>query len=140
MGKKAIQYVSIGALLIALVVGWLTKNPLFIKVYPVVISTLTGTVFLISLYFPPSMVERFARLKEKNLPEAAIPYLKTVTKVWVVFLYGNAVVALGTVLYGNWKIWVVYNGCISYMLMGGLIVGEYLIRKKVKQKHEQDVS
>ncbi len=34
------------------------------------------------------------------------------------------------------KIWVLYNGLISYVLMGGLLLGEFILRKRQQRLHQ----
>jgi uncharacterized membrane protein len=52
--------------------------------------------------------------------------------VWVLFFLINGVIALWTVVEGSWMIWTLYNGCFVYVLMGALLVIEYLVRRKVR--------
>ena len=82
------------------------------------------------------MIERFARLAEPDLPPEGVIWTKKVTIVWCGFFVVNAVIALGTVLFTSTKIWVLYNGFISYLLMGVLLLGEYFLRKRQQRLHQ----
>jgi uncharacterized membrane protein len=99
--------------------------------YPVVISLSVAAVFGLSLYFPPSVVERIARLSEPDLPPDGVIYTRRVTVVWFIFLLLNAAISLATALVGTIAQWALWNGLISYLLMGALFAGEIAIRYKV---------
>ena len=93
-------------------------------------------IFASTLIRPPSMIERFARLAEPNLPEEGVEWTRQVTKVWCGFFCINTVIALITVFFAPMKIWVLYNGLISYVLMGGLLLGEFVLRKRQQRLHQ----
>ncbi len=101
---------------------------LFIKIYPVAISLILLIAFSYTLLFPPSMVEKFARLHNKNLPEKAIQYTRKVTIIWCIFFIINGLISLYTAFVSSIEIWTLYNGLISYILMGTLFLGEYIVR------------
>lgn len=104
------------------------NDPLYLKLNPVIISMSVFCAFSYTLVKPPSMIETFARLQDKNLPEKAIPYCRKVTIIWCIFLLTNSAAALYTALYTDMKTWTLYNGFISYILMGCLFTGEFLYR------------
>ena len=102
--------------------------------YPVVMSLAIASMMGLSLIYPPSMIERFARITEPNLDSDGVRYTRTATKVWLAFGLINACISLFTVVLGDRTIWVLYNGCISYILMGLLLGGEYIVRHYYKAK------
>ena len=53
--------------------------------YPVLVSVVLLMVFAWSLYFPPSVIERLARLSEPELPASAVVYTRRVTVAWCFF-------------------------------------------------------
>lgn len=53
--------------------------------YPVLVSAVLLLVFAWSLYFPPSVIERLARLSESELPQRAVVYTRRVTVAWCFF-------------------------------------------------------
>lgn len=127
--EKFWRYAAAAALLLALLSMYLNQaTPL--KLYPVIVSATLLSVFAISLWQPPSVIERLARLQDPNLPVQAIAYTRKVTVVWCFFFLINGGIALFTALYASDKIWALYNGLISYCLMGILFGGEWLIRPK----------
>lgn len=123
-----------GALLLAALAVW--GNALLpLQLYPVLVNLVMLGVFGCSLIAPPSLVERIARLREPDLPAAAIAYTRRVTQVWCVFFVINGLIALATALFASPAIWSLYNGVIAYGLMGALFGGEYLVRLRFKRRH-----
>ena len=53
-------------------------------------------VFAVSLRFPPSAVERIARLSDPDLPPQGVAYTRRVTQVWCGFFVFNGAAALAT--------------------------------------------
>lgn len=102
--------------------------------YPVVTSLSFAFMLGWSLLYPPTFIEYLARLKDKDLDERGVKYTRGVTIVWMVFCLVNASLALATVWLGDKALWLLYNTCISYILTGVLMVGEYLFRIYYKQK------
>ncbi|WP_218048930.1 COG4648 family protein [Curvivirga aplysinae] len=106
-----------------------------IKFYPVLVSVGLGGVFLISLIKPPTVIERLARMQEPNLNEAGVRYTRNVTIIWTGFFVLNALISVYTVFFSSLEIWTLYNGFISYLLIGLLFCGEFIIRRYAKKKH-----
>ena len=110
------------------------NSPVLLQYYPVCLSALLFAVFLTSLFRPPSIVEQIARLKAPNLPEAGVSYTRKVTMIWCGFFAFNGSMALYTILNTNIDLWAIYNGLISYILMGLLFALEYLVRRRLYRK------
>jgi uncharacterized membrane protein len=108
-----------------------------LKLIPVVINLACLIGFAGTLRHPPSMIERFARLKEPQLSDTAIAYTRQVTKVWCGFFILNGSIAFFTALFADLSIWTLYNGLIAYILMGLLFAGEYVVRLRVKSRAPQ---
>jgi acyl-coenzyme A synthetase/AMP-(fatty) acid ligase/uncharacterized membrane protein/3-hydroxymyristoyl/3-hydroxydecanoyl-(acyl carrier protein) dehydratase len=120
--------------------GALTNEFLVLKLYPVLISVLLLGAFGSTLAAPPSMIFRFALVLDRrnkirgSLGEKHIAaYCKKVTVVWCVFFALNGGAAALTALGGSRVLWTVYNGGISYILIGILFGGELLIRRMVNK-------
>lgn len=103
-----------------------------LRFYPVLISVGLLTVFAGSLIFPPPIIERLAKLQHPNLPEQGIRYTRKVTQVWCVFFMLNSLIATATALWSSFAWWSLYNGFISYLLIGLLMTIEYVIRIKTQ--------
>ncbi|PZQ15441.1 MAG: hypothetical protein DI564_08920 [Rhodanobacter denitrificans] len=123
-----------GALLLAAVAA-LGNALLPLKLYPALVNAVLLTVFAVSLIHPPSAIERLARLREPDLPPAAIAYTRTVTWVWCGFFVVNGTLALATALWADAATWALYNGLIAYGLIGVLFAGEWLVRRRVRARH-----
>lgn len=104
---------------------------LWVLFYPVVVNLVMLVVFGGSLWTSMPMVERLARIREPQLSPAGVRYTRKVTKVWCSFFIGNGAVALFTVLYADLRLWTLWNGMLSYILMGTLMAGEWLVRQRV---------
>ena len=129
--------VAAGAAVLALL-SWLQGgSPTAVKLYPVMVSLVLLAVFAYSLWSPPSVAERLARLREPDLPPEAVRYTARVTGVWCVFFVFNAAIALLTCLAASDAVWVLYNGLLSYVLMGALMLGEWCVRQRVRRRHMQ---
>ncbi|WP_159566264.1 hypothetical protein [Budvicia diplopodorum] len=109
--------------------SWLLKQNHWLLYYPVVVSALLLVLFSHSLFNPPPIVERLARLTEPDLSEEGVRYTRKVTQVWCLFFMINGSIALFTCLHGDISLWTLYNGAISYFLMGILMCTEWIIRK-----------
>jgi uncharacterized membrane protein len=107
-----------------------------LKCYPVLANGLMLILFGVSLWRPPSMIERFARLQHPDLPPTAISYTRKVTWVWCVFFAVNGSIATATI-FASESVWALYNGFIAYVLMGALLAGEYGIRLLVQRKNSR---
>lgn len=115
-----------------LLLGALVNDAGWLLAYPVFVSLLFFAVFSFSLIHPPTVVERLARLEFPDLPAHGVLYTRKVTLIWSCFFLGNAVISLLTIWYGDRWLWSLYNGCISYVLMGLLMAAEMAVRRKVK--------
>ncbi|UVC30764.1 hypothetical protein [Pantoea sp. SOD02] len=102
--------------------------------YPLVVNALMLLLFGASLWSPMPLVERLARLREPDLPPRAVRYTRRVTQVWCGFFIFNGSVALLTCLLNDVTLWTLWNGCISYLLMGTLMGGEWLLRQRIRKQ------
>jgi uncharacterized membrane protein len=128
------RWLVTGALLLVALTLW-SNHLLPLKLYPFLMNVLTLGLFGYSLIYPPSMVERIARLTEPDLPPEAVGYTRRVTQVWCGFFIVNGSIALYTALWASQEAWSLYNGVIAYLLMGILFGGEYLIRLRFRKRH-----
>ncbi len=107
--------------------------PLPLKLYPVAVNAAMLAVFALSLWRPPTVVERIARLREPRLPAGGVAYTRHVTQAWCVFFLLNGTVALATALYASDEVWALYNGLLSYGLIGLMFAGEWLLRGRLRR-------
>jgi uncharacterized membrane protein len=117
-----------GSLLLSL--GALVANDeTLLRLYPAGISLSLLALFALSLRTPPTMVERFARMRRPDLPAEAVRYTRHVTQVWCVYFALNAAVSIWTAVCASREVWALYNGFIVYLVMGALFLGEWLLRR-----------
>ncbi len=131
---KGIAMMAIPAVVAAILLSLLTillDSGAFLLYYPLLISLGMLLLFGLSLKFPPPIVERLARLKDVDLPAAAVAYTRKVTVVWCVFFVVNGVISLATIMHADMEIWTLYNGFISYVLMGGVGLAELAVRRHI---------
>lgn len=123
-----------GALVLVGCAAW--SNVLLpLKLYPVLVNVALLAAFGASLATPVSAIERMARLSGQQFPAVASAYMRTVTQVWCGFFVVNGALALGTALWASEAVWSLYTGLVSYILMGVLFGGEYLVRLRFKRLH-----
>lgn len=103
-----------------------------VKAYPVLVSLGFAAFFGLSLRYPPTVIERIARLTTPDLPPEGVHYTRQVTWVWFSFLILNAAIALSLALWGTLAQWTLWCGLLSYIAMGILFAGEYLVRRRVQ--------
>jgi len=113
----------------------LTNSETLLRLYPAAMNLGLLLLFGLSLYAPPSMVERFARLREPLLAPAGVRYTRRVTQLWCGFFVVNGGLAGYTALYSSRQTWSLYNGLIAYLLMGALFSGEWLLRRRLLARH-----
>ena len=126
----SVALVGIGVSLI----GVISNKELIIKLYPFVMNFFIFCLFSYSLFCPPTIIERLARLTYQDLPKSAIKYTQKVTIVWCIFFTINGAIALWTALFASMKVWTFYNGFVSYILIGVLFVTEFFVRQIVKRR------
>ncbi|WP_121172503.1 hypothetical protein [Kushneria sinocarnis] len=106
------------------------------RAWPVVINLSLAGIFASSLRAGRiPLIERLARRSEPGLPPSGVRYTRRVTLVWCGFFTLNALIALLTALAGSHDVWLGYNGGISYLLTGLLMLGEWCVRRRVRRRH-----
>jgi len=102
--------------------------------YPLLMSLGMASAFAWSLRpGQPCLVEHFAALSTPAPTPAARAYMRKVTVAWALVLSGNAALSGWTVLHGDPALWALYNGLLSYLLLGVTAGIEYLIRRVVSR-------
>jgi uncharacterized membrane protein len=52
--------------------------------------------------------------------------------MWCGFFVVNGLIATATALWASAGVWALYNGLLSYVAMGLLMGGEWLVRRRVR--------
>ena len=87
-----------------------------------------AVLFASTLRFGPPLIERIARFNGMPISEHGLSYVRTLTGVWAGFFVLNGLIALWTALRASIDIWALYNGLLSYALIGALLLGEWVFR------------
>ena len=119
----------------AVALAALYDRELSVRLYPAFMNAAMLAAFAHTLWRGPSMIERFARLVEPDLPESGVRYTRAVTGVWCGFFLVNGAIAVWTAFYADWALWTLYNGLIAYAAIAALFVGELLVRPFFRSRH-----
>lgn len=126
-------------LLVAALACFFTNQSIFIKLYAVAISAVMLVLFLVTLVFPPNIIYTIATLLDKSIKGSVkAPYVekycRKVCIAWCIFFVINGAISAYTAFCTSDLVWSVYNGGISYGLLGLMFVIEFFIRKQVDRK------
>jgi len=135
-GKRA-QAASFLVIAVILSSAGIASALVAIRFYPVIVSSTLAALFGLSLFSGMPMIERFARLRSGELDAYAIAYTRKLTGIWVGFFVLNGTVAAWTALYASIETWTLYNGLISYVLIGVLFVGEWPVRRILRARYDR---
>ncbi len=106
-----------------------------LRLYPVVMNLSAGGFCVYTLIYPPSAIARLSTLAGMTITGPGVIYTRRLTWVWAVFLFLNAAAAGYTALFSSLDVWALYNGLISYGLMGLLLTLEYPVRLAYQRRH-----
>lgn len=110
-------------------------NWIVVKFYPVIINFIIFCIFFGSTFQEETIIQKMAKLMEKDIKPKALEYTKNLTYIWSIFMFANFLISLLTIFMSK-KIWAFYNGFLSYMLVGTFFIIEYIIRLKFKKKYD----
>lgn len=82
-----------------------------------------------TLFEERPLIERFARLQDPDLTPPEQRWCRTWTAIWTGFFAINMLLAGAFALRRSMEWWTLYNGLISYVVMGLLFATEYVVRK-----------
>ncbi len=128
-GRGMRALLAAGAALAVVALLWQSNDPVWVLSYPIFMNALMLGVFAASLLHPPSVIERLARLRHPDMPPEGVAYTRRITQIWCGFFVANGGIAAWTAFAASREIWVLYNGLISYLLMGMMFAGEWLFRR-----------
>lgn len=105
-----------------------------VKLYPVLMNFLFFCIFWGSLMGEETVIQKIAKTLDGKLEEPVKTYTKNLTYVWIVFLFFNFLMSVWSLFLPD-KFWALYNGFISYLLIGGVFAVELPIRYFFKKRH-----
>lgn len=109
-------------------------NITLFKFYPPVVNFCLFLIFFTSIFQEKTVIQKMVLLMEPDAGEAVMNYTRKLTYIWAIFTFLNFLVSFVTV-FASEKIWAVYNGCISYVLVGLVFIIEYCVRIVFKRKY-----
>lgn len=112
--------------LLALSALW--NHGAFMRAIPGLSNFLFLATFAATLHWGPPMIERFARKIHPDLDEARVRWCRQWTKIWCLFFLANGAVAFALAGWAPLSWWAIYNGQISYALVGLLVATEWILR------------
>ena len=134
--KSLLAGVSAVCATVICIIAFMADSQRIAMYYPVCVNAILFFIFGGSLFSTKPLITRLALLYDKDLPDYAIEYTRTVTKVWVLFFMAHGAMAFITAQFCTVETWTLYNGFISYILIGTLAGCEYLARIIVRKRNE----
>ena len=123
------RYRALALLLVVLLLWRLFGIDTLLKMSPLFIHGSLFYLFAQSLRRTP-LIERFARLDfGTQLPPGIAGYCRSLTLLWAGFFAANIAAVMWLAIHGDNHSWMLYNGLIIYLLVGALLLGEYLWRR-----------
>ena len=110
-------------------------NWIVAKYYPVIVNFVLFCIFFGSTFSEETVIQKMAKLMEPNIKPKALEYTRILTYIWSIFMLANFFISLATVFMSE-KVWAIYNGFLSYMLVGGFFIIEYMVRINFKKKYD----
>src|SRR2546425_10208300 len=121
------RLVLLPVVVVLLLAGLFNQGQFFLLV-PVLINAVLLIAFGRTLLWGPPMVETFARLRGRELPDEEVVYCRVVTGLWCLFFAFNGGVTLWLALGATLAWWTLYTGVVSYTLIGTLFAAEMVYR------------
>jgi len=114
------------------------NSSIILKFYPLIMNVILLVSFGITFFLRPNMIFRFATMQDKSikgsLGECRVEaYCWKVNLMWCIFFVLNGGITAWTIFFGSDVVWSVYNGGISYVLIGIIFAGEFAVRKIVQR-------
>lgn len=106
-----------------------------VKLYPILMNFIFLCVFFGSLFAKETVIQKIAKHLDGKLEEPVLTYTKNLTYVWIVFLFLNFSISVWSLFLSD-NFWALYNGLISYLLIGGIFAVELPIRYFFKKRHK----
>ena len=111
-----------------------SKRFVFLKFYPPLCNGFAFLIFFTSLFMKETVIQKFARLCGDKLNKPALEYTRNITYIWCAVTFLNLVFSIWTIFLSD-KIWMIYNGCVSYIIIGLVFMIEYIVRIILKKRN-----
>ncbi len=130
--KKLKSFLPIIFTLVVICCFYYTKQA-SLKLYPVLMNFVIFMIFFISSFQEETVIQKIAQKLDGDLTDEIIIYTRNLTYIWAVITFINLLISFVTLFMSN-KIWALYNGVISYCIIGLTFMIEYPIRVWYKRK------
>jgi uncharacterized membrane protein len=118
------------AILAVVSLGIVFDDRRFVLAMPVLTNLVMLATFASSLRAEHTIIERFARMQEKDpLSAGQIAHCRQVTWAWCAFFVFNATISGALALFAPLAWWAAYTSGIAYGLMGAMFAGELVVRR-----------
>jgi len=121
-----------GIVLLAVAVA--TGDKTMTLMYPTLVNASLMSLFAVTLWRPPSLAERLARMRGMEVSAEGVAYTRWVTGIWAMFFLVNGSIAGALALRGDIAIWAFYTGVLGYVMAGVLMVAELVFRRFYKAR------
>ena len=119
---------------LCLLVLFYFKRFFVIKFYPPIMNFIFFMIFFSSLFSKETVIQKIARTMKPELEDIELEYTRNLTYVWCVFTFINFVLSVVTGFMSD-KIWLFYNGFLSYFFIGTIFIVEYIVRIIFRKRH-----
>lgn len=126
LGVLAVQIGGGAALALATLAS---GHPAFLYQAPVLVNGFLLGTFLWTLWRPPPMIERYARLLKPDLSPGEVAHCRAFTGVWIAFFLCNMAITEWLALGGDPGAWALWSGALAYAAMGVIFATEWVIRQ-----------
>lgn len=133
--KKVIKALIPAIAMFLVIIGFHFTEIVYLKFYPVIVNFVLFLVFFTSIFQEKTIIQRFALLTEPDAKPQIMDYTRKLTYYWSAFMLINFILSFITIFLPK-TIWMIYNGCVSYLLVGTFFVVEYIIRLNFKRKYD----
>lgn len=110
------------------------KRIVILKFYPPICNCFIFLIFFISLFTKETVIQKIARMSGEKMTDGILNYTRKVTYVWCIFTFINLIISVWTIFLPD-NIWILYNGIISYVLIGIIFGVEYIIRTIFRKRN-----
>jgi uncharacterized membrane protein len=111
----------------------LSRSAAMLLYYPAIVNFTMSGVFLLSLRQGEPLLLRLVRARGFEIGPHGPVYLYRLTAIWAAFFIVNALVSTWTSTQSI-EVWTLYNGFLSYCLVGALLGLEMLFRGQIKRR------
>ena len=120
--------------LIFVIVAHHFTDIIYFKFYPPIMNFCIFSIFFFSLFQKYTVIQKLALKMEPDITDVTLKYTRNLTYIWAIFTFLNFLVSIYTIFLPK-EIWALYNGFISYFLVGFIFIIEYIVRINFKRKY-----